>query len=86
MTITEAQEEIRVRGTLFSVVFAQVEEHNQEELKLWFVKAAGVPNLRARHTRQPLPSGNLCRCGGMMVRTGSCETCQCCGNSSGGCG
>ena len=33
------------------------------------------------------PTGDLCkRCGGFMVRTGSCMTCQACGDSSGGCG
>lgn len=33
-------------------------------------------------------TGELCRkdgCGGMMVRTGTCLTCQSCGDSSGGC-
>lgn len=86
MTLMEAKEEIRVRGVPFEVVFPQVEDHNQEVLKAWFVTATGVPNLVARHARQPLPSGNLCKCGGMMTRTGTCETCQSCGESSGGCG
>jgi ribonucleoside-diphosphate reductase alpha chain len=31
-------------------------------------------------------SGSVCRkCGGMMIRTGTCETCLQCGESSGGC-
>ncbi len=31
-------------------------------------------------------TGNLCRsCGGETVRTGTCETCLNCGESSGGC-
>ena len=34
----------------------------------------------------PSPTGNYCDCGGPMVQTGSCETCQWCGASSGGCG
>ena len=34
----------------------------------------------------PSPTGNYCDCGGPMVQTGSCETCQWCGESSGGCG
>lgn len=34
----------------------------------------------------PTNSGNVCReCGGEMIRTGSCETCQNCGTTSGGC-
>lgn len=33
-----------------------------------------------------LPDGGVCpRCGGMTVRTGTCTTCQTCGES-GGCG
>lgn len=86
MTLTEAKEAIRIRGIPLGDVFLMVEEHNREVLKKWFVEAEGVPNKIARESRQPLPSGNLCRCGGMMVRTGSCETCQTCGTSSGGCG
>lgn len=32
-------------------------------------------------------NGELCtKCGGFLVRTGSCLTCQSCGSSSGGCG
>jgi hypothetical protein len=30
-------------------------------------------------------SGNVCSCGGMLIRTGKCETCQSCGTTS-GCG
>ena len=33
----------------------------------------------------PTSSGNYCICGGLMVRTGTCETCQSCGSTSGGC-
>lgn len=31
------------------------------------------------------PSGNMCSCGGMLLRTGKCETCQSCGTTT-GCG
>lgn len=32
------------------------------------------------------PAGDVCQtCGGMLVRTGKCLTCQSCGNSDGGC-
>lgn len=31
-------------------------------------------------------SGNFCiECGGLLVRTGTCETCQDCGTPTGGC-
>jgi hypothetical protein len=32
------------------------------------------------------PTGELCRCGGWLVQTGRCLTCQACGQQSGGCG
>ena len=32
------------------------------------------------------PTGDACQtCGGMLVQTGKCRTCQSCGNSDGGC-
>jgi hypothetical protein len=41
--------------------------------------------VRAAHGEQS-PTGEFCsECGGMMVRTGTCMTCQLCGTSSGGC-
>ena len=87
MTMTEAQTAVRVHGAMLGEVYLQVEEHNRVHLRTWWLYATGVPNLAARAARQPLPSGDLCsRCGGMMVRTGTCLTCQSCGESSGGCG
>lgn len=86
MTLTEAKEAVRIRGAEFGDVFLQIEEHNREHFKDWWLHAAGVPNLVARAARAPQASGNMCKCGGMMVRTGTCETCQSCGESSGGCG
>lgn len=86
MTLTEAKDAIRRMGTPFGEVFLKVEEHNRDVLKEWYVSAEGVPNFTARNARQPLPSGNLCKCGGMLIRTGTCETCQSCGGSTGGCG
>lgn len=86
MTLTEAKEAIRIRGVPFDEAFAQVEEHNREALKAWYVTAEGVPNLVARSAQQPQWFGEMCKCGGMMIQTGSCKTCQSCGTSSGGCG
>lgn len=38
------------------------------------------------HTRPSVQTGEMCtECGGFMVRTGTCMTCQSCGSSSGGC-
>jgi hypothetical protein len=32
------------------------------------------------------PTGDVCQtCGGMLVQTGKCRTCQSCGTSDGGC-
>lgn len=45
---------------------------------------SGVPKHEAP---VPVPTGDTCkRCGGLTVRTGTCLTCQSCGDSSGGCG
>ncbi len=85
MTLTEAKELIRIKGVLFGDVFPEVEEHNREVLKEWYVTATGVPNIVAREAAKPVFSGRVCHCGGMLVRTGSCETCQSCGHNE-GCG
>lgn len=50
---------------------------------------AFVPTNNKAHTsRHQGYTGNICtKCGGMrMVRTGTCERCEDCGESSGGCG
>lgn len=45
-----------------------------------------VPSNLAESKREYKSSGDLCsRCGGMLVRTGSCQTCNMCGDNS-GCG
>lgn len=86
MTLSEAKEEIRIRGVPLGDVYEKLDEHNREVLKAWFTGNDDLPNLVAREARQPLPTGNLCdKCGGMTVRTGTCVTCQSCGDSSGGC-
>lgn len=36
--------------------------------------------------RGEVATGDLCHvCGGLMVQTGTCKTCNSCGNNSGGC-
>lgn len=84
--VDRAKRDMLVKGVTFDAATAGMPPEEVEALKAWFVTTDGVPNLTARAARQPLPSGNLCKCGGMMVRTGSCETCQSCAASSGGCG
>ena len=45
-----------------------------------------TPKPNNQHTMKAVASGNACgKCGGLMVRTGKCETCQQCGDSPGGC-
>lgn len=84
--IRAAMRAIEVNGTHFGEATSGLPPEDVEAVKAWYVTAPGLPNLVARAARQPLPSGNLCKCGGMLVRTGSCETCQSCATSSGGCG
>lgn len=73
-----------VQGVMFGDVFPLMKLADQEPLKRWFVSEASVPNLKSRN---PVAySGDACRkCGGPMVFTGSCRTCQWCAET-GGCG
>ena len=73
-------------GVAFGDVFEHVVTSDQELLKDWFVHSEALPNLALRSRAVAVSSGNLCRvCGGMLVRTGTCECCSFCGESS-GCG
>lgn len=84
MTLDEAKEMV-TKGVEFGTVFSFVPEEDRELLKRWFVLCPGLPNKAARAAS--VGTANLCpKCQGIMVRTGSCETCQSCGGSSGGCG
>jgi hypothetical protein len=87
VTLTEAHDAIR-RGAEYGPVCEQVPEADREALAAWYVAEPGLPNLAGRKaSRCSVPTGNPCgKCGGLMVRTGTCETCQSCGESSGGCG
>lgn len=83
-------------GCRFGDVQEQVALADRDALKRAFVldPACGP---EPKGGRKPIPkcppkpnaeaSDQLCpRCGGFMVRTGTCLTCQSCGESSGGCG
>ncbi len=88
LPLAEAQDAIRA-GAKYAAVYPAVAESDRDALAEWFVHAKGVPVLAKPAARKPesVATGNLCpRCGGLMVRTGTCLTCQSCGDSSGGCG
>ena len=86
VTIHEARERIRA-GAEYGSVYELLPEHERGALAEWFVREPGMPNLAARRAALPVPTGEMClRCGGLMARTGTCMTCQGCGESSGGCG
>lgn len=87
MKLEDAKLAIR-RGVAFDVAGDGLSPVELEVLKAWYVREPSVPNTGARRPK-PVPevSSDLCpRCGGFMVRTGTCLTCQSCGESSGGCG
>lgn len=78
-------------GARFGAVFPRLAtEDDAAALRAWYTFTPGVPvgvTPPARPARQTTATGDLCgKCGGLMVRTGTCMTCQGCGDSSGGCG
>jgi hypothetical protein len=77
-----------LQGAEFGDVVETIDLADLPALREWFVCDPSVPNLAARAgSRATVPTGEPCRrCGGLMVRTGTCLTCQSCGESSGGCG
>lgn len=83
MTFDDAKRRITDYGTPFGAVLPVLAATDQDALRAWYVGESGVPNLKARRQQS---GGNVCRCGGLLVRTGTCETCSSCGESSGGCG
>ncbi len=86
MTLDDAKDMV-VKGVEFGTVYEFLAEQDKLLFKEWFVRQPGVPNLGARAGTGPVGTGEACkRCGGMFVRTGTCLTCQGCGDSSGGCG
>lgn len=74
------------RGARFGDVYPLLSPEDQETLRYWFVRTDNLPNLSMRTAQPQTSSGNICKkCGGMLVRTGTCETCQDCGENE-GCG
>lgn len=92
MTLDDAKTHL-LGGGHFGQVYDQVPDAQRSELAAWYTACDAVPNLTARMRAPvavpvaavPTPTGELCKCGGLLVRTGTCMTCQSCGGSSGGC-
>lgn len=74
--LTEVQEQAIVNNSQGGALPAKVTKHQPSaEVK------------RGVYAPKAITTGEVCHvCGGLMVRTGSCLTCQSCGSSSGGCG
>lgn len=85
MTLEEAKQAVRYKGTSYGEVFPQLKVRDAIVFKRWYLDTHKVPNLVAREASKPQLSGRVCHCGGQLVRTGSCETCQSCGYNE-GCG
>lgn len=91
MTLDEAKAHL-LAGGWYADVCGRIAEGDRAELAAWYAADPRVPNLTARMRAPVAPAapeqtGEGCkRCGGLMVRTGTCMTCQGCGESSGGCG
>lgn len=63
------------------------EELTTESPTVEYEQKIAVPSRRPPSGVMPLRSGDMCdKCGGLMQRTGTCQTCAKCGLSSGGCG
>lgn len=91
MSIEDAQSLIS-NGVPFGDVYEHVTPVDQPLLKEWYCREESVPNLAARN-REPVQvgvsiasgyTGSICKnCqGSRMVRTGACERCDDCGDSS----
>jgi len=99
MTYTEGQN-LALDGAKFGDVFPALYSDDDRRLfKAWWLAEPSVPKTRLSPQEAGLlrvrtmqadhraaESGNTCTvCGGLMVQTGKCQTCQSCGNSPGGC-
>lgn len=92
MTLEDAKGLIG-KGLPFGEVYPLLrEESEREQLRAWFVNNETLPNLKGRAgiacSRQMGYTGSSCKiCQGVrMIRVGTCERCEDCGETSGGCG
>jgi hypothetical protein len=84
VTLYEAKNYI-LAGAKFGDVFPHLDPVDCEAFREWFCRTPGVPRAPQSPPKKEA-TGDLCReCGGFMVRTGTCYTCQSCGTTSGGC-
>jgi len=64
--------------------FSKKEESSEKDEKEKVLSDEGIINSEPKI--KTVSAGTVCKkCGGMMVRTGTCQTCLSCGESSGGC-
>lgn len=88
MTFDEAKTRL-IGGAEFGDVFPHLPEAEGLRLKHWYTGDSRLPALKERASRNGKhvePTGDVCSvCGGLLVRTGTCLTCQVCGSTTGGC-
>ena len=85
MRLAEAKDMLTM-GVPFGDVYPLLSQDDQESIRYWFTRVENLPNLVMRVQPAGATTGNACRkCGGNLVRTGTCETCQDCGENE-GCG
>lgn len=87
MTLDDARSAIR-RGAEYGSVAEGLDFEARTALAAWYTREPSVPNLAARAgAKRSVPTLDPCpKCGGLLVRTGACQTCSACGESTGGCG
>lgn len=93
MTIEDAKAVVASGPGTFGAVFPLLGEADREALRAWFVSTPEVRPAAPAPARpvapavrpKPVATGEVCKCGGLLVRTGTCMTCSMCAESSGGC-
>jgi hypothetical protein len=90
MTLADAKRMVAA-GVKFGDVYPFLDDIDRDGQALkdyfCFCFEANPVHLNGKTAPRQETSGELCpKCGGFMVRTGTCLTCQSCGESSGGCG
>jgi hypothetical protein len=85
MTLQEAKARV-LAGQYIGTVYPKLAgDKDKDELRAWFVIDSRLPAIDRRTKTET--TGNACRkCGGAnLIRTGTCVTCQDCGDNE-GCG
>jgi|ERR1051325_3927818 hypothetical protein len=99
MTLEDAKQQA-LSGSNFGVIYPALDNEDVRRLfKAWWLYDSRLPIYRlssqeagllrvktAQSSGMTVESGNGCTiCGGLMIWTGRCQTCNSCGNSPGGC-